>query len=87
MTITLKDGKHGPLNPQALRLADMARILSASGPEPVTVEMLQADIDDGRTDQRRRNDEPRALRGVAGEGDGRCRLTRDNCDRPNWSAC
>ena len=37
----------GGLNPQALRLADMARILSASGPRPVTVEMLQADIDDG----------------------------------------
>jgi hypothetical protein len=37
----------GPLNPQALRLADMARILSASGPRPVTVETLQADLDDG----------------------------------------
>ena len=37
----------GPLNPQALRLADLARILSASGPRPVTVETLQADIDDG----------------------------------------
>ncbi len=36
-----------PLNPQALRLADMARVLSASGARPVTVEMLQADIDDG----------------------------------------
>ena len=36
-----------PLNPQALRLADMARILSASGPHPVTVEMLQVDLDDG----------------------------------------
>ena len=35
------------LNPQALRLADMAHILSASGPKPVTPEMLQADIDDG----------------------------------------
>ena len=37
----------GPMNPQALHLADMARILSASGSSPVTVEMLQADIDDG----------------------------------------
>jgi len=37
----------GPLNPQALRLEDLARILSASGPRSVTVEMLQADIDDG----------------------------------------
>ena len=35
------------LNPQALRLADLARVLSASGPRPVTVETLQADIDDG----------------------------------------
>ena len=37
----------GGLNPQALRLADMARVLSASGPSPITVEILQADIDDG----------------------------------------
>jgi hypothetical protein len=35
------------LNPQALQLADMARVLSASGLKPVTVEMLQADIDNG----------------------------------------
>ncbi len=35
------------LNPQALRLDDLAQILSAMGPKPVTVEMLQADIDDG----------------------------------------
>jgi hypothetical protein len=42
------DGRQGgPLNPQALRLEDLARILSASGPRLVTVEMLQADIDDG----------------------------------------
>lgn len=37
----------GPLNPQALRLADMAHVLSASGSSPVTVEMLQVDIDNG----------------------------------------
>ena len=37
----------GTLNPQGLRLGDLARILSASGPKPVTVEMLEADIDDG----------------------------------------
>jgi hypothetical protein len=37
----------GPLNPQALRLEDLARILSASGPRPVTVETLEDDIDDG----------------------------------------
>lgn len=35
------------LNPQSLRLEDIAKILSALGPKPVTVEMLQADIDDG----------------------------------------
>lgn len=37
----------GALNPQALRLEDLARILSASGPKPVSVEMLRDDIDDG----------------------------------------
>ena len=37
----------GGLNPQALRLADLAKILTALGPRPVTVEMLQADLDDG----------------------------------------
>jgi len=42
------EGRQGsPLNPQSLRLEDLARILSASGPRPVTVEMLQADLDDG----------------------------------------
>ena len=35
------------LNPQSLRLGDLARILSASGPTPVTVEMIQLDIDHG----------------------------------------
>ena len=37
----------GPLNPQALRLADVAHVLTALGPKPVTVEMIEADIDDG----------------------------------------
>ncbi len=37
----------GALNPQALRLADLAKILTALGPKPVTVEMLRSDIDDG----------------------------------------
>ena len=37
----------GGLNPQALRLEDAARVLSASGTYPVTVEMLQADIASG----------------------------------------
>ena len=35
------------LNPQALRLEDLARILSALGPMPVTVEVLRADIEQG----------------------------------------
>jgi hypothetical protein len=35
------------INPQALRLEDLARILTASGPKPVTMEMLEADIDAG----------------------------------------
>jgi hypothetical protein len=37
----------GGLSPQCLRLEDLAQILTALGPKPVTVEMLQADIDDG----------------------------------------
>ena len=37
----------GGLNPQALRLEDLAKILTALGPKPVTLVMLQADIDDG----------------------------------------
>lgn len=36
-----------PLNHQALSLEDAARLLSAAGPQPVTAEMLQADIDAG----------------------------------------
>lgn len=48
MSMSNAEGRQGgPLNPQALRLEDLARILSASGPRPVTVEMLQADVDDG----------------------------------------
>jgi hypothetical protein len=37
----------GELNPQGLRLEDLARILSAMGPKPVTVSMLQDDVADG----------------------------------------
>jgi len=48
MSMSNAEGRQGgPLNPQALRLEDLARILSASGPRPVTVEMLRADVDDG----------------------------------------
>lgn len=35
------------LNPLALSLAEAARVLSASGPRPVTAESLRADIDAG----------------------------------------
>jgi hypothetical protein len=45
--ITISGGQAGGLSPQSLRLEDLAKILSAFGPKPVTVEMLQADIADG----------------------------------------
>ena len=35
------------MDPQALSLEDVARILTASGWKPVTVEMIRDDIDDG----------------------------------------
>ncbi|MGW8256626.1 MAG: hypothetical protein ACWGMZ_03980 [Thermoguttaceae bacterium] len=35
------------MNPQSLRLEDLARILTMSGPKPVTVEMIQKDVDAG----------------------------------------
>jgi len=42
------EGRQGTqLSPQTLRLADLARILSAFGGRPVTVEMLEMDIEDG----------------------------------------
>ncbi len=48
MSTSNAEGRQGgPLNPQALRLEDLARILSASGPRPVTPEMLQVDVADG----------------------------------------
>ena len=48
MSETNAEGRQGgPLNPQALSLADAARVLTASGTKPVTVEMLRADIDAG----------------------------------------
>lgn len=46
MTDSNADGRQG-LNPQALSLADVARILTASGWKPVTVDMVRDDIDDG----------------------------------------
>ncbi|HUT91259.1 MAG TPA: hypothetical protein VMY37_17300 [Thermoguttaceae bacterium] len=48
MTDSNADGRQGgPLNPQALSVGDVARILTASGRQPVTVEMVQTDIDGG----------------------------------------
>ena len=35
------------MDPRSLELEYTARILTALGPKPVTVEMLQTDIDDG----------------------------------------
>ena len=37
----------GGLNPQAMRLEDLARILTALGVRPVSVDMLRKDLDDG----------------------------------------
>ena len=45
--LTAQSPQPSALNPQALRLEDLARVLSAWGPRPVTVETLLADIDDG----------------------------------------
>jgi len=46
MTNSSAQGRN-PLNPQALSLEDVARILSAAGPKAVTVAMLRDDIDAG----------------------------------------
>ena len=46
MTDSNADGRQA-LNPQALSAEDVARILTASGWKPVTVEMIRDDIDDG----------------------------------------
>jgi hypothetical protein len=35
------------MNPQCLRLTDLARVLSAMGPKPVTVAMLEDDVANG----------------------------------------
>lgn len=48
MTDSNAEGRQGsPLNPQALRLEDLARLLSAAAGRPVTVAMLETDIDAG----------------------------------------
>jgi len=48
MTDSNAEGRPGgPLNPQALWPEDVARILTASGWKPVTVEMIRDDLDDG----------------------------------------
>lgn len=41
------DGRQGGLNAQALSPQDVARVLTASGWKPVTVEMVQDCLDDG----------------------------------------
>ena len=47
MTDSNPEGRQGgPLNPQALSLGDVARILTASGWKPVTVDMVRDDIED-----------------------------------------
>ncbi len=35
------------LNPLALSIEEVVRVLSASGPRPVTADLLRADIDEG----------------------------------------
>jgi hypothetical protein len=42
-----RQGGGAGLNPQALSLEQLARILTASGWKPVSVDMLRDDIDDG----------------------------------------
>ncbi|MBU4270793.1 MAG: hypothetical protein KKE86_10460 [Planctomycetes bacterium] len=42
-----EDRQAGGLNPQALRLEDLARILTVSGLRAATVEILDADLDAG----------------------------------------
>ena len=46
MTGSNADGRR-PLNPQALSVEHVAKILTASGRQPVTVETIRADIDGG----------------------------------------
>ena len=41
------DETRSPLNPMALSQADAARLLARSSGQPITFEMLQADLDDG----------------------------------------
>jgi len=48
MDVTNASGRQGgPLNPRALSVEDLARVLTSSGPDPVTVEMIQDDVADG----------------------------------------
>jgi len=39
--------KSPSLDPRALSPEDLARVLSASGPRPVSVEQIREDLDDG----------------------------------------
>jgi len=48
MSETNAEGRHeGPLNPQALSLEEAAKVLTACGGKPVSVEMVRGDIEDG----------------------------------------
>ena len=40
-------GGSGHLDPTALSVEDLARVLTAAGWKPITVAMIRADIDDG----------------------------------------
>jgi len=40
-------GGSGHLDPMAMSIEDLARVLTAGGWKPVTVEMIRADLDDG----------------------------------------
>ena len=42
-----RDDGQPSLNPTSLEVADLARLLTRAGGQPVTVEMLQTDIDQG----------------------------------------
>jgi hypothetical protein len=40
-------GGSGHLDPTALSVEDLARVLTAAGWKPINVEMIRADLDDG----------------------------------------
>ena len=72
-----------PLDPNRLTPDQAAKLLSAAAKVRIPVEQIAADLDDGAPQNRGRHDQPRALRRLAGEGDGPWRLTPANYDRAN----